>query len=71
MIYRSCENCKHWEVTGVQKKLGECHFNPPTPLLNMDGDIIYIFPETLYHHKCGQFLQKKSFEKVQIETVKS
>jgi hypothetical protein len=55
-IYHSCGNCKHWEATGMHGKIGECHFNPPTPLLNMDGDIIYVFPETLAAHKCGQWL---------------
>lgn len=71
-IYHSCGNCKHWEATGMHGKVGECHFNPPTPLLNMDGDIIYIFPETLAAHKCGQWLPLESKEKVyNFETVKS
>ena len=67
-IYRSCGNCKHWEATveHVGKEVnGICILNPPTPLLNMDGDIIYIFPETLAAHKCGQWLPLETQEKIE------
>ncbi len=74
VIYRSCGNCNHWEATveHVGKEVnGICILNPPTPLLNMDGDIIYVFPETLSAHKCGQFSENKSMEQIEgFETIR-
>ena len=64
-----CRNCAYFSKTVLNEDWGFCHFNPPIPVINNEGNQANIVPRVHFDEWCGRYKEKvNAGDRGQVET---